>query len=114
MAPVMKTIIYPARDLAQAKTLYRALLGVEPYSDEPYYLGFRVGDTEVGFTPHGHAQGLTMPVCYWDVADINEAVAALVAAGAKEHSPVKDVGGGLLVAVVSDADGNLTGLPQVP
>src|SRR5437660_11081502 len=63
-------ITYPVSDLAQAKILYRTLLGVEPYADEAYYVGFRVGDEEIGLDPHGHSKGMTGPVDYVAVADI--------------------------------------------
>ena len=58
----IRTVIYPVKDIAQAKTLYSKLLGVEPYADEAYYVGFRVGDQEIGLDPHGHNQGMTGPV----------------------------------------------------
>jgi catechol 2,3-dioxygenase-like lactoylglutathione lyase family enzyme len=64
-------VIYPVTDLAQAKVLYRTLLGVEPYVDEAYYVGFRVGDQEIGLDPHGHGKGMTGPVGYWRVNDIH-------------------------------------------
>jgi hypothetical protein len=38
--------------------------------------------------------------------------AELEAAGAVLHSDVKNVGGGLLIALVKDADGNVLGLRQ--
>jgi len=47
----------PLRDLAKAKAVYRELLGLEPYADEPYYVGFRVGDQELGLDPNGHGKG---------------------------------------------------------
>ena len=59
MAPVISTVIYPVKDLAKARTLYAALLGVAPAQDEPYYVGFRVGDQDVGLDPNGHKQGMT-------------------------------------------------------
>ena len=36
----LRTVIYPASDLAQAKAWWTALLGQEPYFDQPYYVGF--------------------------------------------------------------------------
>jgi hypothetical protein len=39
MGPGIKTIVFPVEDLAGAKALFRNLLGVEPYADEPYYVG---------------------------------------------------------------------------
>lgn len=57
MTPAMRTVIYPVKDLARAKTLYGKLLGVAPYADEAYYVGFRVGDQEVGPGPPRSQQG---------------------------------------------------------
>jgi predicted enzyme related to lactoylglutathione lyase len=110
----IRTVIYPVTDLAQAKTLYRTLLGVEPYGDEAYYVGFRVGDQEIGLDPHGHNQGMTGPVGYFHVSDIQQSLQALVDAGAHTQQAVTDVGGGKLIASVKDADGNSIGLLQFP
>ena len=114
MASSMKTIIYPVKDLARAKELYAGLLGVEPYADAPYYVGFRVGDLELGLDPQGHSQGMTGPVGYWQVDDIQKALKALVDAGAQAQQEVRDVGGGKLITTVKDADGNVIGLMQDP
>jgi predicted enzyme related to lactoylglutathione lyase len=114
MTSGLRTVIYPVKDLAQAKTLYSKLMGVPPYADEAYYVGFRVGDQELGLDPHGHDRGLTGPLGYWDVEDIKESLQALLDAGAEEQQPISDVGGGKLIASVKDADGNVTGLVQSP
>ncbi len=110
----IRTVIYPVKDIAQAKTLYSKLLGVEPYADEAYYVGFRVGDQEIGLDPHGHNQGMTGPVGYFHVSDIRQSLQALLDAGAQTQQEVKDVGGGRLIAWVKDADGNIIGLLQFP
>ena len=110
----IRTVIYPVKDLAQAKTLYSKLLGVEPYGDEAYYVGFRVGDQEIGLDPNGHKQGMTGPIDYWQVNDIKKSLQLSLAAGAQVQQEVKDVGGGKLIAWVKDADGNITGLVQSP
>jgi predicted enzyme related to lactoylglutathione lyase len=94
MTEGIKTIIYPVKDLAKAKTLYSELLGVEPYMDEAYYVGFNVEGQDVGLDPHGHSLGMTGPVGYWHVDDIKRSVKALLDAGAEAHQEVKDVGGG--------------------
>ena len=113
MTSGIRTITYPVKDLEAAKTLYTSLLGVQPYVEQPYYVGFRPAEgPEIGLDPNGHAQGLTGPVTYWHTDDINAAVAALIAAGAQEEQSVRDVGGGALTATVRDADGNVTGLYQ--
>ena len=114
MVQGFSVIIYPVTDLAQAKALYRTLLGIEPYVDEAYYVGFRVGDLELGLDPHGHAKGMTGPVAYWQVNDIQNSLQLLLDAGAQAQQEVQDVGGGKLIASVKDADGNITGLLQSP
>src|SRR5947209_5244853 len=110
MTSGLTTIIYPVKDLARAKTMYSTLLGVEPMMDAPYYVGYRVGDQDIGLDPNGHRQGLTGPVGFWNVDDIQESIQQLVAAGAEVQQAVRDVGGGKLVATVKDADGNVVGL----
>lgn len=102
------------QDLARAKALYGKLLGAEPYVDAPYYLGYRVGDQEIGFNPHGHAEGMTGPIGYWQVEDINKTMQELLDAGGTARKDVTDVGGGKLIAWVADVDGNDIGLLQNP
>ncbi|GAB1646050.1 VOC family protein [Krasilnikovia sp. MM14-A1259] len=111
----IRNIVHPVANLAAATELYRTLLGVDPYVNEPYYVGFRPpGAPEVGLDPNGHPKGMSHPVTFWQVDDAAAAVKELVAAGAREHQPVKDVGGGALTALVRDADGNMVGLFQAP
>jgi len=110
----IRTFIYPVKDLAQAKMLYGKLLGVQPYSDEAYYVGFRVGDQEIGLDPNGHNQSMTGPVGYYHVDDIKKSLQLLLDNGAQAQQDVKDVGGGKLIATVKDADGNMIGLIQLP
>ncbi|WP_129311112.1 VOC family protein [Streptomyces sp. L2] len=114
MTAGVQTIIYPVKDLGRAKALFTALLGVEPYADQPYYVGFKAEGQDVGLDPNGHAQGLTGPVPYWHVTDLRERLAGLLEAGAEVVQDVRDVGNGRLIASVKDADGNLVGLLQDP
>ncbi|MGH8915769.1 MAG: VOC family protein [Acidimicrobiia bacterium] len=111
MTSGITTVIYPVEDLAKAKELYRGLLGADPYVDEAYYVGFRVGDQEVGLDPHGHSQGMT---AYWTVDDIEKTIGQLLDAGAETIQAANDVGEGKLIAVMKDADGNTIGLMQNP
>jgi len=105
----IQTVIYPVQDLAKAKALFGSLLGVEPYADQPYYVGFRVNGQEIGLDPKGHKHGMTV---YYQVEDIQKSLQALLDAGAQVQQEVTDVGGGKLTAVVKDADGNIIGLIQ--
>jgi predicted enzyme related to lactoylglutathione lyase len=108
----IKTVLYPASDLDKAKELYTALLGVAPQADSSYYVGFDVAGQHIGLLPGGGPQGLTSPVAYWHVDDIEAKLAELTAAGATiEHAP-NEVGGGRVVASVIDTDGNILGLIQ--
>jgi predicted enzyme related to lactoylglutathione lyase len=112
MSEGVKTIIYPVRDIEAAKAVYSALLGVEPYADEPYYVGYKVAGQDVGLDPSGHKKGLTGAVAYHHVADIKGTLQGLLEAGAETLEDVHNVGGGRLIATVKDGDGNLIGLLQ--
>lgn len=109
---MIKTVLHPVSDLAAAKAVYSALLGVAPQTDSSYYVGFEVGGQQIGLVLGGGPQGMTSPVAYWDVPDIEAKLAEVLAAGATLRDPLRDVGGGRLVATVSDPDGNVVGLMQ--
>lgn len=104
-------IVYPVKDVNQAKKLYSVFLGVEPYADSPYYVGYKLGDHEVGLDPNATTTG---PIAYRDVDDIHKSLQALLDAGAQMQQDVKNVGNGLLIATVKDAAGNVIGLRQAP
>jgi predicted enzyme related to lactoylglutathione lyase len=108
----VKTLLHPVTDLAAAKAVYSALLGIEPQADGPYYVGFEFAGQQIGLVPNGGPQGMTSPVAYWHVADIEAKLAEVTAAGAALKEPPRDVGGGRLVATVTDPDGNVLGLIQ--
>ena len=108
----IKTVLHPVSDLANAKQTYAALLGVAPQVDESYYVGFEVGGVHVGLVPGGGPQNMTSPVAYWEVGDIEAKLAEVAAAGGTVTEPAHNVGGGRLVATVTDSDGNVLGLLQ--
>jgi predicted enzyme related to lactoylglutathione lyase len=107
-----KTLLHPVSDLAAAKAVYTALLGAGPQVDEPYYVGFESDGQHIGLVPGGGPQGMTSPVAYWHVPDIEAKLAEVTAAGATPRDRVRDVGGGRLVATFTDPDGNVLGLLQ--
>jgi predicted enzyme related to lactoylglutathione lyase len=109
----LRTVIYPAPDLAKGKSWYTAVLGKGPYFDEPFYVGFSVGGFELGLIPDGtpSADGV---LAYWGVPDIVAEVQRLTGLGAIVHESVKDVGGGIKVAAVKDPFGNLFGIIENP
>src|SRR6202453_5231100 len=108
----IKTVLHPVSDLATAKAVYTALLGVPPSADSPYYVGFDVEGQHIGLVPSGGPQAMDSPVAYWHVADIEAKLAEVTAAGASVNEPARDVGHGRLVATVTDPDGNVLGLLQ--
>jgi predicted enzyme related to lactoylglutathione lyase len=108
----IQTVLHPVSDLAKAKEVYAALLGVPPQTDEPYYVGFEAAGQQIGLVPGGGQQGMTSLVAYWHVPDIEAKLAEVTAAGASVKEPAHDVGGGRLVATVTDPDGNVLGLLQ--
>jgi predicted enzyme related to lactoylglutathione lyase len=110
----IKTVLHPVSDLAAAKAVYAALLGFPPQHDGSYYVGFEAEGQHIGLVPGGGQQGMTSPVAYWHVADIEAKLAEVTAAGATVKEPAHDVGGGRLVATVTDPDGNVLGLLQDP
>jgi predicted enzyme related to lactoylglutathione lyase len=108
----IKTVLHPVSDVEKAKAVYSALLGVAPQTDSSYYVGFEVAGQHVGLLPGGGPQGLTSPVAYWHVDDIEAKLADVTAAGATVKDAANDVGGGRVVASVIDPDGNILGLIQ--
>ncbi|MEU4341913.1 VOC family protein [Nocardia sp. NPDC023852] len=108
----IKTVLHPVSDLATAKAVYAALLGVPPHTDSSYYVGFEAEGQHIGLVPAGGPQSMTAPVAYWQVPDIEAKLAGMTAAGATVKEPAHDVGGGRLVATVTDTDGNVLGLIQ--
>jgi predicted enzyme related to lactoylglutathione lyase len=109
---MIKTVLHPVSDLAKAKEVYAALLGVQPENDTPYYVGFEAGGQHIGLVPNGGPQGMTTPVAYWHVPDLAAKLAEVTAAGATVQEAAHDVGGGRLVATFTDPDGNVLGLIQ--
>ena len=105
----IKNVLHPVSDLEKSKELYTVLLGVAPTADSPYYVGFDTAGEHIGLVP---GSDMTAPVAYWEVADIEAKLAEVTAAGATVKEPAHDVGGGRLVATVTDFDGNVLGLLQ--
>ena len=105
----IKTVIYPVKDVNESKTTFRKLLGVEPYADQPYYVGFKVGDQDIGLVPKNQNAGMT---AFYHVDDIKSSLQILLDAGSEIIQDVKNVGGGRLIASAKDKDGNLIGLVQ--
>jgi catechol 2,3-dioxygenase-like lactoylglutathione lyase family enzyme len=104
----LRTVIYPSPDLDAAKAWWSRFLGIEPYFDEPFYVGYDVGGYELGLLPNGDpADGA---LTYWGVDDVAGAVAAAIADGSTEHVPASEVGEGIVTATVRTPTGAILGL----
>lgn len=112
----LRTVIYPVEDLQAAKEWYRQAFGIDPYFDEPFYVGFNVGGYELGLNPDlSEAKpGPGGAITYWGVESCDDALARMRGLGAREQSGVQDVGGGIRVASVLDPFGNVIGLIENP
>lgn len=111
----LRTVIYRVEDLQKAKEWYSRVLGIEPYFDEPFYVGFNVGGYELGLDPD--VEGLRRgdnAVAYWGVSDARAAYSRVLEAGATPHSEPLEVGGGIVVATVADPFGNVVGIIENP
>jgi predicted enzyme related to lactoylglutathione lyase len=107
----LRTVVYHTTDLEKAKEWYINITGVQPYFDEPFYVGFDINGSELGLDPDmtGVQQG-NHSFAYWSVEDIEGCVEKLVAAGAVIINEITEVGGGMKAAVVNDLWGNAVGL----
>jgi predicted enzyme related to lactoylglutathione lyase len=112
----LRTVIYHAPDLAKAKEWYSQALAIEPYFDQPFYVGFNVGGYELGLDPDASSTpgGNGGAVAYWGVADAGAAFRRLIELGATERSNVQEVGEGIRVATVFDPFGNIFGVIENP
>src|SRR5579875_323881 len=107
----VRSVIYAVDDIERAKAWYSEVLGFAPYFDDPHYVGFSVNGFELGRDPDA-PKGQEQSVAYWEVDDIEAAMARLVALGAQERTPIIDVGGGTRLASVTDPFGNALGVIQ--
>ncbi|OOC01118.1 VOC family protein [Amycolatopsis azurea] len=108
----LRTIVYPAPDLEAAKRWWTSVLNIEPYFDQPFYVGYSVAGYELALDPKSDLA--TGPITYWGVEDVEATEESLLSTGATSHSGAKEVGGGIKVAVVRTPDGNLVGLIHNP
>ncbi len=98
-------------NLAAVRDWYARSLGVAPYFDEPFYVGFNLGGYEFGLVPDASASdhpGTTY--VYWGVADLPAALATMMSHGASDLTGIEDVGAGIRKATIQDPFGNRFGL----
>lgn len=111
----LRTTAYKVSDLDKAKAWYAKAFGVQPYFDEPFYVGFNIMGYELGLLPE---EGLTSKgtnvITYWGVEDIHIAFKQLLELGATKHEEPTNVGGELMVASVFDPWQNVIGIIYNP
>jgi predicted enzyme related to lactoylglutathione lyase len=104
----IKLIVYPVKDIKKATEFYGKFLGAKPYAESVYYVGFRIGDLEIGLDPNSEMG----PIAYIDVDDIKNSINKMKEAGGEVLQEPKDVGGGLMIAQLKDPNGNVVGFRQ--
>ncbi|WP_212751310.1 VOC family protein [Pseudoalteromonas phenolica] len=111
----LRTTVYTFEKLDEAKKWYTEAFGVEPYFDEPYYIGFNIRGFELGLMPEKKVapKGANV-VAYWGVNKIESEYERLLKLGAKAHTPITEVGGGIKLGTVKDPFGNILGLIYNP
>ena len=112
----LRTVIYYAPDLDKAKAWYSMILGIKPYFDQSFYVGFSVSGYELGLIPDASTApgGTAGAVIYWGVSDAQATLDRLISLGAKPRSAVQDVGDDIQVATVCDPFGNIFGIIRNP
>jgi len=109
----LRTVIYGVPDPARAKEWYSKAFGVEPYFDQPFYIGFNIGGFELGLDPNSPS-GAGGTVAYWGVASISDAMSRMESFGGKIANPAQEVGEGIKVGIIEDPFGNQIGIIENP
>ena len=112
----LRTAIYKVNDLKAAKAWYTSVFRVNPYFDEPFYIGFDIEGYELGLLPDdGSAESKSDNILvYWGVKDIHEEYERMLNLGATSHENPVNVGGEIMVGTVKDPWGNVLGIIYNP
>jgi catechol 2,3-dioxygenase-like lactoylglutathione lyase family enzyme len=108
----LRTVIYPAPDLEAAKRWWTSFLGMAPYFDEPFYVGFNPGGYELGLLPDANPNDGALT--YWGVDDVATALEDALSAGATVHTAASDVGEGIITASITTPSGSIVGFIYNP
>lgn len=110
----LRTVVYWVDDIQKAKEWYSKVLNIQPYFDEPFYVGFNVGGFELGLHPLENGQTKSSGGAYWGVNDVKAKYEELIKLGAVPSEEPSEVGGGIVVAGVKDPWGNEFGIIYNP
>jgi len=106
----LRTVIYKVNNLQAAKEWYIQMTGLQPYFDQPFYVGFDINGCELGLDPDmAKTAAGNQAVAYWAVDDIHAVVKKLSGSGAIVIQPPTNVGGTIEVATIQDPFGNHVG-----
>jgi len=108
----LRTVIYPAPDLTAATAWWSELLGVRPYFEEPFYVGFDIAGYELGLLPSADPADGAQTL--WGVDDVGAAIAQAIALGAVELGAATDVGDGIVTGSVRTPGGAILGFIYNP
>lgn len=112
----LRTTIYKVQDIEAAKAWYTKAFGVEPYFDNPVYVGFNIGGYELGLWSE-NADTITIGnnvLTYWATEDIQNTFNHLLSIGGSVCEAPNNVGGEIMVATVYDPWRNIVGLIYNP
>ncbi len=112
----LRTVIHHVPDLSRARAFYSEAFGAQPYFDEPFYVGFRIGGFELGLDPDmaSGTAGAGGTIAYWGVSSLELTVDRMLNAGASSRVAAREVGDGIRMAVIADPFGNEIGLIENP
>lgn len=107
----LRTVVYHVSDLSTAKGWYQQITGVDPYFDQPFYVGFDINGCELGLDPDlTKVQAGNHSFVYWSVENIESCVEKLTQLGGHLIDPIKSVGEDIQVAAIQDPWGNAIGI----
>ncbi|MEP7277700.1 MAG: VOC family protein [Bacteroidota bacterium] len=107
----LRTVIYKVNDLDAARAWYQKITGIQPYFDQPFYVGFDINGCELGLDPDmRNISPGNQAVAYWAVDQLEEALQTLAENGATILQPKTNVGENIFVAIARDPFGNDIGL----
>ncbi|MFB5945601.1 VOC family protein [Albibacterium profundi] len=112
----LRTTIYRVADIQAATEWYIKAFETQPYFSESFYVGFEIGGYELGLQPEVDPEKdkTDNVVAYWGVNDIHAEFDRFLGLGATAHEKPKEVGGGIMVAILKDLWGNAIGLIYNP
>jgi predicted enzyme related to lactoylglutathione lyase len=104
-------------DIARLLHFYTALLDAKettryPEEGQPFYVGLRIGDSDLGLVADEKAPAAGSILLSVDVPDVDALLGQVEALGGEVLGPPNDMPWGQRVAHIKDPDGNAVNLTQ--